>query len=246
MRLIFPDAKGVGMINGITSGIDKAGVSGPFFGLDLEDGGGCQRLFSIFVFLGMEMDILVFKDDAGDLVVFPAPGELGLGNGKGDQATGLGGMRWLNRFYPELLLGAGVLDGGKVKPGFWMVVPVMRWVGLVVQDKLDGIALCGYIADEPGGMRWKFYVHQVALLVDNQAIDVIVLIAGVADDGAPDFQGVLFCFFHCMMILILSDHIGLPIQGKGLGVDDGGVLCEDDARGRNQAEPGTGDGGSWF
>ncbi len=28
----------------------------------------------------MEVDILVFKDNAGDLVVFPATGELGFGN----------------------------------------------------------------------------------------------------------------------------------------------------------------------
>ncbi len=219
----------MGMVDGIAFGIDKAGIGDPFFGLDLEDGGGHQRLFSFFVFLGMEVDILVFKDDAGDLVVFPASGELGFGNSKGDQATGLGGMWRLNGFDAELLPGAGVLDGGKVKPGFCMVVSVMRRVGLVKQDKLDGIAFSGYLADEPGGMRWKFYVHQVPLLVDDQAIDVIVLIAGVARDGSPDFPGVLFCFFHCMMILILSDYIGLSVESKGLGMDDLSVLCENDA-----------------
>jgi hypothetical protein len=190
----------MGVVNGIARSVNKASVSGPLFGLDLEDSGGCQCLFSFFVFLGVKVDILVFKDDAGDLVVFPAAGELGFGNDKGDEATSLGGMRWLDGFDAELLLRAGVPDGGKVKPGFWMLVSVMRWVGLVVQDKLHGIALCGYIADEPRGMGWKFYVCQIALQVDDQAIDVIVFIAGVADDGAPDFPGVLFCCFHCMMI----------------------------------------------
>jgi hypothetical protein len=190
----------MGMVNGIAGGIDKAGVGGPFFGLDLEDSGGCQHLFSFFVFLRVEVDILVFNDDAGDLVVFPAAGELGFGNGKGDQATGLGGMRRLDGFDAELLLGAGVLDGGEVKPGFWMVVSVMRRVWLVVQDDLHGIAFCGYVVDEPGGMGWKFYVYQISLLVDDEAIDVIVFIGSKAGDGAPDFAGVLFCCFHCMMI----------------------------------------------
>ena len=243
---IFPDRNGMGVVNGIACGIDKAGTGGPFFGLDPEDNGGCQRLFSFFVLPGMEVDILVFKDNTGDLVVFPASGEFGFGNGKRDQATGLGGMRRLNGFDTELLVRAGVLDGAKVKPGFWMLVSVMRRVGLVVQDELDSFAFRGHVADEPGRMGWKFYVRQIALQVGDQAIDVIVFIAGVADDGAPDFQGVLFCFFHCMMILILSDHIGLPIQGKGLGVDDLGILCGDDARRQHYTGSGAGDCRAWF
>jgi hypothetical protein len=193
----------MGVVNGIACGIDKAGIGGPFFGLDLEDSGGCQRLFSFFVFLRVKVNIFVFKDNAGDLVVFSASGELGFRNGKGDQATGLGGMRRLDGFDAELLLGAGVPDGGKLKPGFWMIVVVMRRVGFVVQGEMHGIAFCGYIADEPGGMGWKFYVYQISLLVDDEAIDVIVFIAGVAHDGAPDFADVLFCCFHCMMIFDL-------------------------------------------
>lgn len=79
-----------------------------------------------------------------------------------------------------------------------MFVAGMRRVRLVKKDKLNGIAFCGEVADKAGSMGREFYFLQISLLVDDQAIDVIVLIGGISDDDANHFLGVLFCCFHCL------------------------------------------------
>lgn len=46
--------------------------------------------------------------------------------------------------------------------------------------------------------------------------------------------------------LPLADHIGLTVDGKGMGVNGLGVLCKDDAGRWGLAGSGAGDGGAGF
>ena len=165
------------MVNCVTVRIDKSRVGFTLFGPDVEDWGGRQGFFSFLVLFGMEVDILLFKDNAGDPVVFSAAGEAGFGNGEGDETAGFRGMRRLYGSNAKLSVVAGILNGFKLRRRMSMSV-MRRVVGLVVQDDLDEIPFCRNFANKPGGMRWKFYFFEVSLLVDDHAIYVIVLVGG--------------------------------------------------------------------
>src|SRR3984957_9046939 len=181
MRLLFPDSKSMGVVNGVAVCVDKSRFCAALFGLDVQDGCGCQRIFLLIVFLRMQMDIVVFKNDAGDFVVFAAPGELWLRNGKCNRATGLRGMRRLYRSDDEFAAGAGAFNGVEVKPGLRIIVSKMWWAWLVLKDQSNDITFRGHVSDELCCVGRKFHIFQCAFLVDDKTIDVIVFIGSVAN-----------------------------------------------------------------
>src|ERR1700754_863647 len=133
----------MGVINSVPLLVDEAGAIGVLSGFDKEYRGCRQRFFPFSVFFRMEVDIVLFKKNTGDLVVLAAAGKLGFWNGKGDHAAGFGRMRRLDGFDAELPLGAGVFDGFEVRSRLWMPVFVMGRVWLVMQDKPDRITFGG-------------------------------------------------------------------------------------------------------